>query len=411
MSEDYKRNHYVPVWYQKGFLCPTVPDRELHYLDLNPPTFKDGRGTIRTKRALRRQGPKKCFFQDDLYTTFFGGRRTTDVEETFFGEIDRKAPAAIAHFNNFTHNQAGTHEAFPILLSHLCTQKLRTPKGLAWLRKEVEVQEKVLVLMQLQAWKELFAAIWTECVWIIVDASSSSTKFILSDHPVTIYNRDCRPLCPQCAFPNDPDIRMNGSHTIFPLSANKALILTNLSWARNPYQSATKLRPNPRYERDALFHIQDIQTHRMLSEQEVREINYIIKRRSHRFIAAGQEDWLYPERHVKLGDWSKFQHGYLCMPDPRSMTLGGSVLIGYKGGRSDSFDEYGRKPWQPGYNLNAQPSEGETFYNFKGEFARLFGPTRRGRSFSISSLEPECDSDDFHRYHLSLEKRGRFRRR
>lgn len=411
MGDQYKRNHYVPVWYQKGFLSPTAPDKELYYLDLAPPQFKDGRGTIRTKRSLRRQGPKKCFFQDDLYTTFLNSKRFTDIEELFFGEIDRQAPAALAYFNDFAHNKARTHQAFHTFLLHLCTQKLRTPKGLAWLRKEVEFEDKAIVLMQMQAWKQLFSAIWTECVWLIADASSSPTKFILSDHPVTIYNRECRPRCLQCVYPNDPDIRMNGSHTIFPLSANKVLLLTNLSWARNPYQSATKLRPNPKFERDAMFFIHDIQVERVLSEQEVREINFIIKRRAHRYIAAGQEEWLYPEKHVNVSNWNKFGNGYLCMPDPRSMSLKGEILLRYKGGQADAFDPYGRKPWQQGYSANNPPSEAETFYNFQGEFARLYGPKRRGRSFSISQLDNEIDSDDYHQHHLALEKFRRLKRR
>jgi hypothetical protein len=411
MEGDYKRNHYVPVWYQKGFLCPTVPDRELHYLDLKPQIFKDGKGTLRTKRSLRRQGPKKCFYEDDLYTTFISGRRSTDIEKIFFGEMDRLAPSAVAHFNNFDHTKAGTHDAFRVLLEHLCTQKLRTPKGLSWLRKEVETQDKFILLTQLQLWKKLFAAIWTECVWLVADASLSPTKFIISDHPVTIYNRDCRPLCADCVFPNDPDIRLNGSHTIFPLSANKVLLLTNLSWARNPYQSATKLRPNPRFERDAMFFILDIQTKRELSEQEVREINYIIKRRAHRYIAAGQEEWLYPEKHIKVSDWNKFGNGYLCMPDPRSMSLMGETLLRYKDGRADAFDPYGRKPWQQGYSSNNPPSETDTFWNFQGEFARLFGPKRRGRSYSFSRLDNEIDSDEYHQHNLALEKFRRLKRR
>ncbi len=51
----------------------------------------------------------------------------------------------------------------------------------------------------------------------------------------------------------DPDFRMNGTHTYFPLSPTRMLILTNLSWARNPYGNAEKLRPNPQPFRTAIF--------------------------------------------------------------------------------------------------------------------------------------------------------------
>jgi hypothetical protein len=280
---------------------------------------------------------------------------------------------------------------------------------LAWLKEEVGQTNKYALMIQLQMWKNLFATIWSESVWLIADASASPTKFILSDHPVTIYNRECRPRSPQCAGHNDPDIRLNGSHSIFPLSANKVLILTNLSWARNPYQSATTLRPNPKFERNAMSYFFAVQSERVLSEQEVRELNYIIKRRAFRYIAAGREEWLFPEKHVELGDWSKFGHGYLCMPDPRSMTYSREILIGYKGGGVDSFDEYGRKSWQPDFKQSPGNNEWEMFQRFQGEFARLFGPKRRGRAFDCGQLSPEADSEDFHHHHLSLE--GRIRRK
>ena len=41
MSNEYKNNHYVPVWYQKKFLFPNHRDNELYYLNLNPDSFTD----------------------------------------------------------------------------------------------------------------------------------------------------------------------------------------------------------------------------------------------------------------------------------------------------------------------------------------------------------------------------------
>ena len=81
----------------------------------------------------------------------------------------------------------------------------------------------------------LFGALWAECIWHVADAGASPTKFIVSDHPVTLYNRECSPFHRQCVGSGDPDIRLNGTHTIFPLSMEKVLILTNRSWATNPY--------------------------------------------------------------------------------------------------------------------------------------------------------------------------------
>lgn len=407
MNAKYTNNHYVPEWYQKRFISLNSRDHKLYYLDKVPPVTRDSRGNLHQWNPVGRKGPRGCFCQNDLYTTFFGGQRSTEIEENFFGEIDRLGREAVEHFASFDHTQKGTHKAYRNLIVYLCTQKLRTPKGLKWLQNHVGTNETFFLMMQLRESKALFSAIWSESVWQIADASCSSTKFIISDHPVTTYNRDCRPLDPKYRGFNDPDIRMNGTHTIFPLSSDKVLLLTNLSWARNPHQSATKFRPNPRLERDSIFFIPHIQVKRQLSEQEVREINYIIKRRSFRFIAAEEKEWLYPDKYVSVGDWNKYGKGYLCIPDPRSMSLTGEILIGYKGGGADAFDSYGRKPWQEGYSQDSSSDETDAFYSFMGEFARLFGPKRRGRSFEMGRLEPEEDSPDYHKYHLSCERRQR----
>lgn len=93
-------------------------------------------------------------------------------------------------------------------------------------------------------------------------------------------------------------------------------MLTNLSWIPNPYQDPRKPRSNPHPFRDSIMMLDEIQTHRYLTEDEVRQINFIIKTGACRFIAAGREDWLYPENHVLRSDWPRMQHGYLCMPDP-----------------------------------------------------------------------------------------------
>jgi hypothetical protein len=120
-------------------------------------------------------------------------------------------------------------------------------------------------------------------------------KFIVSDHPVTVYNRACYPGSTFCRGCNDPDIWLLATHTFFPLSLTKVLILTNLAWARSPYQNERKVRPNPGLFRSAIFNFTDIQIWRYLSEQEVIQINYIIKKRALRHVAAAEKEWLCPE--------------------------------------------------------------------------------------------------------------------
>lgn len=378
--------------------------KELYYLDLRPRRFFDSMGVVRTLNSVRREPLKNCFCEDDLYTANFSSIESRQIETEFFGAIDRNGRKAVDYFLNFDHLNIDGN-AFQDMMMYMSTQKLRTPKGLDWLTKETGSATKNQVLRWMLKLRQLHCAIWTECIWLIADASQSTTKFIISDHPVTVYNRVCGPRSQRCRGSGDPEIWLNGTQTIFPLSLEKVLILTNLSWVRNPYQSETKPRPNPTQFRNAIFKFNDVQVLRRLSEQEVVDINYIIKRRAYRYLAAAKKEWLYPEKRVSTTRWNEFGHGYLLMPDPRSVHLGGEIFIGHSDGTSSAYDEYGHKPGQPGYSTNERHIiERRTLNRFKGEFARIFGPERRGRSFQVLSLEKERDDDEFHKYHLNLEK-------
>ena len=273
MSTEYRNNHYVPVWYQKRFILPGQRDKELYYLNLTPATVRDSKGHTHTMNAVRRLGFGHCFVEKDLYTTQFGSEESTQIEQIFFGSIDSKGRDAVEYFTNFTHPSVDT-QAFNNMMLYLSTQKLRTPKGLDWLSSQVGATVRNKALGYMLELQQLHGAIWTESVWLIADASHSETKFIISDHPVTVYNRRCGPRSIWCRDNNDPDIALQGTHTIFPLSLEKILILTNLSWVRNPYQSEVRLRPNPNPWRTTIFSFLDIQTLRHLQEQEVREINF-----------------------------------------------------------------------------------------------------------------------------------------
>jgi len=165
------------------------------------------------------------------------------------------------------------------------------------------------------------------------------------------------------------------------------------------------VRPNPNPFRSTIFKVTDIQTLRHLSEEEVREINFIIKSRAHRYIAAAKQEWLYPEQYVSKSQWNTFGNGYVLMPDPRAVHLGGTIMWGNDDGAGGAMDEYGRRPWDDGFEKDMSQIEADTLYRFKGEFARLNGPYRRGRSFQGMSLDNEKDDDEYHAYHLGLENR------
>jgi len=408
MPREYKNNHYTPIWYQKRFVIDPSSEHELYYLNLKPPQFIDSKSKTHVGNTLRRLGFKHCFTEEDLYTTNFNDVESKMIEQLFFGSIDAKGKAAIEWCAAFSYPWDGSDRINDLLL-YMSTQKLRTPKGLAWLRDragKLGRYDKNSILALMTSLRQLYGSIWMESVWLIADASKSNTKFIISDHPVTIYNRRCGPRSQWCREYNDPDIRLHASHTLFPLSLDKILIFTNLSWVRNPYQNELEMRPNPNFFRGAIMKITDIQTLRYLSEEEVRQINFIIKSRAYRYIAAAKKDWLYPERYVSKSDWYHYGYGYLLMPDPRSVEYGGQVIIGHQDGTASAFDEYGRRPWQEGFKGFDKPGverDWHTFHRFQGEFARLFGSYRRGRAFNTMRIDNECDDEEFHKYHLNLE--------
>ena len=399
----YKENHYVPQWYQRRFL-PSTGEQKFRHLDLRPEAFIDAKGIKRQKKGLRRWGTDRCFKQTDLYTTRFGALESTEIEQFFFGRVDREGREAVEYFTNFSHPSADG-DAFRALLNYMSVQKLRTPKGLAHLAAMTKLEDKNLVLLAMQKYQDLHSAIWTEAVWSIAVASEQ-TKFIISDHPVTVYNEDCFPGSDACRDFRDPEIWRNGTHTIFPLGPTKVLLLANLSWVRNPYGNANRLRPHPNPLRPAMFKFTEIQTRRRLSDVEVNQINFIVKRRAYRYVAAAEEEWLYPERRIPSEHWRNLSDRYLLMPDPRSVSFSSEILIGYEGGGGEAFDEYGRRPWHKSYrDKKLADREWRTFHAFQGEYARLYGPKRRGICFEFGR-EKEEDSPEFHQYHLDSETKN-----
>lgn len=54
----------------------------------------------------------------------------------------------------------------------------------------------------------------------IVSAHDSDVKFILTDHPVTVYNAAVDPTSEQCTYPQDPLTAAVGTQTVFALQAS-----------------------------------------------------------------------------------------------------------------------------------------------------------------------------------------------
>ncbi|KKP93228.1 MAG: hypothetical protein US25_C0042G0001 [Candidatus Moranbacteria bacterium GW2011_GWE1_36_7] len=124
MSKEYRNNHYVPIWYQKRFVVNPKTDREIHYLDLDPPKFFDSKGGVHIRNAIRRQGFKKCFAEEDLYTTNFNNIESEKIEKYFFGDIDTRGRKAVKKCADFFHPWDGS-DFFNELLYYGAVAKLK----------------------------------------------------------------------------------------------------------------------------------------------------------------------------------------------------------------------------------------------------------------------------------------------
>jgi len=334
--EKTRNNHYVPQWHQRGFVGTS---RQLHYLDLNPDkkTLPDGR--VITPHDCRARPPSKCFFQRDLYSTFFGSYINDEIEKQLFGKIDDTGSRAVRAF--IGGDQSECHNHFVDLFSYIDIQKIRTPKGLSWIQEHYPQLDQLQLMIEMQAIRNMHCTIWTEGVREIVSAKQANIKFILSDHPVTVYNYACPPDGEDCKYPNDPSIALKASQTLFPLDMDHCLILTNYEYAMNPdLDDPTSKRTNAQNFRNSMVRTDAFIRSRSLSDEEVRKINFTIKRRARKYIAAAEKDWLYPEQDQEFG-WEQLKET-LLPPKNGLFHFGGEMYVGYKDGSTYYQDAFGR---------------------------------------------------------------------
>ena len=142
-SNQTHRNHFVPQWYQRRFLPAGV--NRFFYLDLNPEVVKTAPGRSFIRNALLHWGPNRCFFQEDLYTMKLGAWTTDTIERRFFGPIDDRGKSAVDFFADYTVSDE-SHDALKHMMPYMDAQRLRTPRGLDWLKLVARTsnQNKVL---------------------------------------------------------------------------------------------------------------------------------------------------------------------------------------------------------------------------------------------------------------------------
>lgn len=330
-----RKNHYVPKWYQRRFFSKC--SNKLFYLNLAPRVQKpDGR--IISYREVSELPPSMCFCEQDLYTTQFGEILNDEIERFLMGTIDTEGADAVRAISEGDPN--AVHNALQPFFEYLDAQKLRTPKGLDWIKSQYLSLTQVELMVEMQGLRQMHCTMWAEGVREIISAEESDVKFIVTDHPVTIYNAAFPPESPACRYPADPPIELIGSQTVFVLDKNHCLILTNLEYAKNPDDvDLTARRTNARYRGQSIIRTDAYIRTRKFSRDEVIAINYLLKRRAHKFIAAGNKNWLYPEQHFG-SDWREI--GKLLLPRDELWRFGGEIYVGYQDGSVYYQDEFGR---------------------------------------------------------------------
>ncbi len=203
-----RNNHYVPQWYQEGFFEPGRPS--LAYVDMTPDRMVLPDGRVITQNGAWNDTPtSRAFFHKDLYSTFFGTSVNDEIERRLFGNIDGRGSKSVRAFSGTDVRE--WHKHFQTLFEYLDIQKIRTPKGLDWLKTQYPKLSQNELMYEMQGIRMMHCTIWVGGVREIVSAEDSDVKFILSDHPVTIYNHAVPPTHKMGAYPLDPGIALSVS--------------------------------------------------------------------------------------------------------------------------------------------------------------------------------------------------------
>lgn len=240
------RHHYIPVWYQKGFLAPGKTSFKI--LDMHPDQFKDASGRVRgIGPSILSKGADAHFWESDLYSIPRFGKMDDVIERMLFGAIDTQGKRAIKAWLNEDHKTI--HETYLHVYEFMDALRLRTPKGLRFISSLARRKQTQLELMlAMQELRRMHCLMWTEGFPEIAKAPEGSSGSIFSDHPVVMFNRHAFPGDPKIPAGYDPHLHWQGTQTLFPFDKEHLYILTHNEYARSPGPGkALKERTNSRY--------------------------------------------------------------------------------------------------------------------------------------------------------------------
>ena len=350
MSDEFRhRHHYVPVWYQRGFLAEGQTGFQV--LDKRPEMFRDKTGKVRgqARSILADRSPESFFFENDLYTIRWLGREDDVIERMLFGAID--AHGAIATRAWLDEDLDVIHQTYGQVYEFMDALRLRTPRGLRYVRNLMEsrglrLENKTDVMVAMQRLRRMHCLMWIEGTLEIVNADQSPTKFLFTDNPVTLYNQFVFPGDPAVPAGMDPHLHWLGTQTLWPFDRDRLFILTHTEFALSPGPNkARKDRTNARYQdsNTGWYMYDDCLRGRSLTEQQVLAVNYIMKTRADRYVAGRSEEDLFPERRLKSTRWDTLAAG-LMPPIRKLKRQNGYTMLQTKEGKWHFQDQFGRKP-------------------------------------------------------------------
>jgi len=346
-----RRNHYVAEWCQRRFM--KEGQTIYWYLDKTPDKLPSGEGYYNSEHYY---SAKQCFQQRDLYTIELLGQKSDIIERELFGDIDNKASRAISILDDKdAWKVKNCKHKLQDFMAYMNAQKLRTPKGLDWIKNLILVSSgydfrytrKDIVLGYMQSTRQAYCSMWTEAIWEVVSAVKSEIKFIVTDNPVTFYNYYFSPGSKYNDYPEEPLLHMIGTQTLCPLSLNLCLILTHRQLAIDPSGAdPSQSRINARYYDRAIFKFDSIIFGRELSDIDVCKTNYILKQQAKRYIAGARKEWLHPENNISEEiDWKELCHILLPERDKIMHTTG--FFFGHRDGTIEGYDPYGQEIKDP----------------------------------------------------------------
>lgn len=337
------KHHYVPEWYQRRFLEPEKTAFKI--LDMRPSVFYRSDGSVAGKASsFLDKGPAAWFFEKDLYSIRLLGVQNDDIERMLFGPIDSIGKRAIDAFISEDWNVV--HHTYWNMFEFMDALRLRTPKGLRFLKAAILANSQLELMSALLDLRKMHCLMWAEGALEIFSAEESQAKFIFSDHPVTFFNQFVFPNSPDLPAGIDPPLEWKGTQTLFPFDRNRLFVLTHTEWTRYASSAgARKPRTNARYFDNSMVRYDKCVRKRALCENQVRQVNYIIKARAERYIAAATETDLFPERFLKTTMWNKL--GKFLRPE-HSTGHGGQLFVKNKDGTYYFQDEFGRRPQTKG---------------------------------------------------------------